>query len=158
MSTGNGVSPSDPGMHHGTCATHLPWCMWGSLTSGGGENFPGIPFACATRNFTYLAIEPCVNKYSDHRVQNENSTHKDILLDTHAFTCISSMMSLFLSPFEIFKFNNASQLSLKDPSLSKQHTFDRYTIVISFAHWHCAPILAFNYSFCLWNSYFRGAK
>ena len=30
------VSPpprvSDPDMHHGTCATHVPWCMPGSLT------------------------------------------------------------------------------------------------------------------------------
>ena len=46
---------SDPGMHHGTCVTHVPWCMSGSLTRGGGENVPGIPDACATRNFTYLA-------------------------------------------------------------------------------------------------------
>ena len=23
----------DPDMHHGTCMMHLPWCMWGSLTS-----------------------------------------------------------------------------------------------------------------------------
>ena len=32
------VSPplrvSDPEMHHGTCVTHVPWCMPGSLTSG----------------------------------------------------------------------------------------------------------------------------
>ena len=35
---------SDPGMHHGTCVTHVPWCMSGSLTCGGGENVPG---ACA---------------------------------------------------------------------------------------------------------------
>ena len=33
----------DPGMHHGTCVTH-----------GGGENVPGIPGSCATRNLTYL--------------------------------------------------------------------------------------------------------
>ena len=46
---------SDPGMHHGTCVTHVPWCMSGSLTRGGWENVPGIPGACATRNFTYLA-------------------------------------------------------------------------------------------------------
>ena len=26
---------SDPGMHHGTCVTHVPWCMSGSLTRGG---------------------------------------------------------------------------------------------------------------------------
>ena len=25
---------SDPDMHHGTCVTHAPWCMPGSLTSG----------------------------------------------------------------------------------------------------------------------------
>ena len=24
----------DPYMHHGTCVTHVPWCMSGSLTSG----------------------------------------------------------------------------------------------------------------------------
>ena len=49
---------SDPGIHHGTCDTHMPWCMLGSLTGGGGENVPGIPGACATRNFTYLARGP----------------------------------------------------------------------------------------------------
>ena len=26
---------SNPGMHHGTCVTHVPWCMSGSLTCGG---------------------------------------------------------------------------------------------------------------------------
>ena len=38
---------SDPGMHYGTCVTHVPWCMSGSLTCGDGENVPGIPSACA---------------------------------------------------------------------------------------------------------------
>ena len=38
---------SDPGMHHDTCVTHVPWCMSGLLTRGGGENVPGIPGACA---------------------------------------------------------------------------------------------------------------
>ena len=54
---------SDPDMHHGTCVTHVPWCMPGSLTSvsfdvRGGENVPGIPSACANRNFTYLVNGP----------------------------------------------------------------------------------------------------
>ena len=49
---------SDPGMHHGTCVTHVPWCMSGSLILGFGENVPAIPVACATRNFTYLARGP----------------------------------------------------------------------------------------------------
>ena len=39
---------SDPGMHHSTCVTHVPWCMSGSLTCGDGENVPGIPGACAS--------------------------------------------------------------------------------------------------------------
>ena len=25
---------SEPGMHHGTCVTHVPWCISGSLTCG----------------------------------------------------------------------------------------------------------------------------
>ena len=49
---------SDPGMHHGTCVTHVPWCMSGSLTDGGGENAPDIPSACTTHNLTYLARGP----------------------------------------------------------------------------------------------------
>ena len=48
----------DPDMHHGTCVTHVPWCMSGSLTRDDGENVPGIPGACATRNFAYLARGP----------------------------------------------------------------------------------------------------
>ena len=38
---------SDHGMHHGTCVTHVPWCMSGSLTCGDGKNVPGILGACA---------------------------------------------------------------------------------------------------------------
>ena len=38
---------SDPGMHHSTCVTHVPWCMSGSLACSDGENVPGIPGACA---------------------------------------------------------------------------------------------------------------
>ena len=49
---------SDPDLHHGTCVTHVPWRMSGSLTRGGGENVPGIPGACTTRNFTYLTRGP----------------------------------------------------------------------------------------------------
>ena len=49
---------SDPDMHHGTCVTHVPWCMPDALKSAVGENVPGIPGACATRNFTYLVRGP----------------------------------------------------------------------------------------------------
>ena len=46
---------SDLGIYHGRRVTHVPWCMSGSLTRGGGENVPGIPGACTTHSFTYLA-------------------------------------------------------------------------------------------------------
>ena len=49
---------SDPGMHPGTCVTHVPWCIPGSRTRSGGENVPGIPGACAVRDFAYLARGP----------------------------------------------------------------------------------------------------
>ena len=45
-------------MHHGMCVAHVPWCMSGSLTRGGGGNVPGIPGACTTRNFTFLLRGP----------------------------------------------------------------------------------------------------
>ena len=44
--------------HHDTCVTHVSWCMSESLTCAGGENVPGIPGACTTRNFTYLSRGP----------------------------------------------------------------------------------------------------
>ena len=37
---------------------HVPWCMPWWLSRGGGENVPGIPGACTTRAFTYLARDP----------------------------------------------------------------------------------------------------
>ena len=34
---------SDSDMRHGTCVTHVPWCMSGSLTRVDGETFPAFP-------------------------------------------------------------------------------------------------------------------
>ena len=54
---------SDPDMHNDTCVTHVSWCMPGSLTRGflwsrWRGNVPGVPGACATRNFEYLVRGP----------------------------------------------------------------------------------------------------
>ena len=65
---------SDPDMHHGTCVTHVPWCMSGSRNTGAGGNVPGIPGACATRSFTYLARGPWNNSswnWSKHTIITE---------------------------------------------------------------------------------------
>ena len=53
---------SDPDMHHGTRVTPVPSCMSGLLIRGGGENVPGIPGACTTRNIAYLVRGPCRSK------------------------------------------------------------------------------------------------
>ena len=70
----------DPDMHHGTCVMHVPWIMPGSLTSGSFEiggvvNVPGIPGACATRNFTYLVRDP----FHGRRVPGDESAETFML-------------------------------------------------------------------------------
>ena len=59
---------SGPGIHHGTCVTHVPWCMSGSLTRGGRGNIKGIPGACAIRSFAYLVRGPwsCNSQHPCH--------------------------------------------------------------------------------------------
>ena len=49
---------NDRSTHRGTCVTHMPWSLPGSLTRVGWDNVAGIPGACATRNFTYLTTDP----------------------------------------------------------------------------------------------------
>ena len=43
---------SDPGIHHGTCLMHVPWCVSRSLTADSRKTFP------ATHNVTYLLRGP----------------------------------------------------------------------------------------------------
>ena len=82
--------------HHGTCATHVPWCMSGSLTRCGGENVPGIPGACATRiwqeahdNVTHYlkyVILVSVNYFFDVPVQQSVSRHEKHKYNRYAST------------------------------------------------------------------------
>ena len=74
---------SDPGMHHDTCVTHMPWCMSESLTRDDGENIPGIPDACANPNFIYLARGPWGNELMNWQ-------------DNQKFTSRKTMYFLFL--------------------------------------------------------------
>ena len=64
---------SDPDMQHGTCMTHVPWCMPGSLTnsflwSRWRGKILGILGACAIRNFTYLARGPWAHLEQYHEL------------------------------------------------------------------------------------------
>ena len=79
---------SDRGMHHRTCITHVPRGMSGSLTRGGGENIPGIPGACAIRNFTYLARGP----FSDN--QYRANGYETYVLELNLSNTISNYMAI----------------------------------------------------------------
>ena len=57
----------DPDMHHGTCVTHVPWRMPGSLTSGFLWSWWRGKRSCYSQRvrnpqFTYLVRGPCVQK------------------------------------------------------------------------------------------------
>ena len=58
----------DPGMHHGTCVTHVPWCMSGPLTCSDGESIPGIPGACAP---AILRIWQEAHSLPEYTIQNK---------------------------------------------------------------------------------------
>ena len=87
---------SDPDVHHGTCVTHVPWCMSGSLTSGfylnsvTGENAPGIPGACANCNVTYLArgpwIDSLMTKCSLQNIRRPNQNGRNFADDNLILT------------------------------------------------------------------------
>ena len=97
---------SDPSMHHGTCVTHVPWCMSGSLTRGDGENFPGIPGACATRHFTYLTR--CLSCLT--------SLHQG---DTVVLFIITTMYQIIPTPTHIYFFTYPQNSQLNKNNISK---------------------------------------
>ena len=72
---------SDPGTHHGTCLTHVPWCMSGSLTRCCRENVPGIPGACATRNFKYLVRGPWSVTFSFSALEETLDCYTEVFRD-----------------------------------------------------------------------------
>ena len=127
-----------PALHHGTCVTHVPWCMSGSLTSGGGENVPSIPGACATRNFTYLLRGPWPT-HEDVIWVHFLSSKADLFLDF--VTCSSltywgwdKMAEIFQTTFS-FTFSWMKMLQFRLKFLwSLFHMFQRVQLTI-FQYW-----------------------
>ena len=84
-------------MHHGTCVTHVPWCMSGSLTCGDGENVPGIPGACApailriwqeAHGLVY-PHPPCRNNQNQVPRTGQLTTSQRLLSHTQQFMAIT---------------------------------------------------------------------
>ena len=105
---------SDPGMNHGTCVTHVPWCMSGSLTRGWLGNIPGIHSACATRNFTYLARVPWVviqfidfqrtylTQHIDYYKLKQNSSHDKMPPIRLKWVCSLTREEVYWNPWDVF--------------------------------------------------------
>ena len=71
---------SDTDMHHGTCVTHVPWCMPGSLTSGFLWNrWRGkrSRHSRRMRNLAYLVRGPLTNLLSNWFLLHSN---KNVIL------------------------------------------------------------------------------
>ena len=86
---------SDPDMHHGTCVTHVPWCMPGSLTSSfhwirrRGKTIPAFP---AHAQPTILRIWQEAHGLALNRCQTIDWT---IAHRNHCCICVSMSLSWF---------------------------------------------------------------
>ena len=87
--------PLVPAMHHGTCVTHVPWCMAGSLGPGGGGKRSRHSRRMRTHNFQYLARGPIVISFVPHPwgilMDEERSLS---LIGDPIYICIYAKLSL----------------------------------------------------------------
>ena len=120
---------SDPGMHHCTCVTHVPWCMSGSLTRGGGENVPDPPGACTTRNFAYLARGQLMNMVAiDNIVSLSKVSSWCFLIDTDIPIVWEAMQ------YDGY-FHQLTHISLKVLQLFKISSIQTHLFYIWFTSW-----------------------
>ena len=87
---------SDPDMHHGTCVTHVPWCMPGSLYSSflwnwrRGKTFPAFP---AHAQPVFLRIW---QEAHGHTLNSFPLGQNDRRFSDDVFTCAFSWMNIFV--------------------------------------------------------------
>ena len=65
---------SNPGMHHGTCVTHMPWCMLGSLPRGGGKKGSRHTWHIRNPQFYVLGMKPMCLCMLNSLWKHKNST------------------------------------------------------------------------------------
>ena len=106
------VSPpprvSDSDMHHGTCVTHLPWCMAGSLTGGfhwslwrekRSRHSQHMRNIC---NFAYLVRGPWSYPYV---LTRPRSFDEGKFRDLYSYLCVLKSSVIWPSAFKNTKIN-----------------------------------------------------
>ena len=123
-----------PKRQHGTCVTHVLWCMMRSLTSGSfevgsGENDFDIPGASTTQNSMYLTKKPWLPTLWSVSSATWVTTPSLLASYTPATYCVTSS-TLFLSTTMIARWNANTNLPLKLAIFSSRSSW-------SLSHWRC---------------------
>ena len=108
---------------------HVPWCMSGSLTRGGGETVPGIPGACASRSFTYMARGPLWWKmcpWNESLCQKIRSVkiYNDTGIHSSSFHILTFSLCAARSPAGLLNIK-LSSYPYRDPMLKIRRSHDR---------------------------------
>ena len=118
---------SDSGMHHGTCVTHVPWCMSGSPTCSDGENVLGVPGACSTRNFAYLVRGPYIHSFA------------------HELYIICAKLSQYCSIWNNYWISDTNALDKKSHILNWENVFqlsESYCELTGGVHFLCSSVVS----------------
>ena len=84
---------SDPGMHYGTCVTHVPWCMSGSLYPQWWGKRSRHSRRMRIRNLTYLARGLCYDSKCIHVINLSVVRITAVCWDIHALDTNEATMN-----------------------------------------------------------------
>ena len=104
--------------------------MAGSLTDRDGENVPGIPGVCATRNFTFLARGPCDSAVRTWVVTLVITVATNVLIADFAMASLIFVVQIaFFSGQSSFFFKNIPQDLAISRATSKIHHWPQNDLV-----------------------------
>ena len=119
--------------------THVPCCMSGLLTRGGGENVPGSPGACATHNVAYLLRGPwdkLVLVVLDSLKETQHVKGEATKLGLSFTYSAHLSMPLWSSDLESFHERFFHRNSNSMEILSRSHPKCGVVIAMQFCTWH----------------------
>ena len=122
---------NNPYMHHGTCVTHMPWCMSGSLTRGGQGKCSWHSRRMHNPQFSVLpSISRFMSSYSERRSRN---LYCRVIMryDRPCYHTIFTLFFVYHTP-HFWRENEAIQHQFCQASLESSHHFERNKIACNF--------------------------